>query len=69
MSDKPPPDFQMFVSPTQPGNPAEIAHALYAMFDELSVSVRLSTNAPPGYAATLLEKLRDAFPGKAIVII
>ena len=69
MSDKPPPDFQMFASPTQPGNPAEIAHALYAMFDELSVSVRLSANAPPGYAAQLEEKLREAFPGKAIVII
>jgi hypothetical protein len=69
MSDKPPPDLVLFVSATQPGAPVEIAHAMYAMFDELSVSVRLADGAPTGYAADLAARLREAFPGKTIAVI
>jgi hypothetical protein len=69
MSDKPPPDRTLFVSATQPGTPVEIAHAVYAMFDEASVSVRLSEAASPGYAAELAEKLRAGFPGKTVTVI
>jgi hypothetical protein len=69
MSDKPPPDLVLFVSATQPGTPVEIAHAVYAMFDELSVSVRLTEAAPPGYAAELAARLRAGFPGKTVTVI
>lgn len=69
MSDKPPPDLILFVASKLGDPPVEIAHAVYAMFDELSVSVRLSESAPPGYAAELAGKLRETFPDKTIAVI
>ena len=68
MPNDPPPDLILFVAAKLGDPPVEIAHALYAMFDETSVSVRLG-EAPPGYAAALEEKLRDAFPGRAINVL
>lgn len=69
MPNDPPPDILLFAAAQLGANPVEVAHAIYAMFDQTSVSVRLAEDAPSGYGAELAEKLREAFPGREVSVI
>ena len=68
MPNDPPPDLILFVASKLGANPVEIAHAEHVYFTRDAVTVRLK-EAPPGYAAELGEKLREAFPDLSVTVI
>lgn len=73
MSDKPPPDRTLYVSPTQPGLPVEVGwvsrFVLNTATEPHSIVVVLSGGAPEGYAAELSDKLRLAFLGTLVEVL
>lgn len=76
MSDKPPPDRTLYVSPTQPGIPVEVGWISRFVFDvsgsQHSIVVVLGGGAegyPVGYPAELSARLRETFPGIPVEVL
>ena len=73
MSDKPPPDKRLYLSPVYPGVPVEVDWISKQVYDTgtstHSMIVVLTADAPEGYAVELAGKLREAFPGVYVTVI